>query len=321
MKTLPFLVAGIFLGLSLYAGAQSTPSDAFNGDVRLAMAPTASVIPSPADHTAPAPEDAQAAAQTVAIKNHLADPNYQLQADDVLEVNVFREPDLTTDGMIRRDGTFDMKLIGAIKVAGLTADQAAERIRAALAKDYLVDPRVEVGMVEYARKKVDVLGQVRSPGVYSFPSRGPLVLSDAVALAGGLLPGADSTVTVRRQDGDRTTSMQVDATARGDTFPLRPDDSVTVSLKAKRYFTVLGQVARPGTYDFPENQAVYLTDGIAVAGGFTRLADPSHVLVKRTVAGRESVQDVNAKAMEKSAGTQRLQLMDQDTITVSESIF
>jgi polysaccharide export outer membrane protein len=265
--------------------------------------------------------EASPAARDPQLKNHLADPNYQLQPDDVLEVVVFRETDLTTDGMVRKDGTFDMKLIGAVPVAGLSADQAAERIRAALAKDYLVDPRVNVGIVDYARKKIDVLGEVRSPGVYTFPTRGPLFLSDAMALSGGFLPDADRAhVVVNRTENGRPSALEVNASS-GDVFLLKPDDMVSVAVLPRRHFTVLGQVARPGTYDFTSEHPVYLTDAIAVAGGFTRLADPSHVLLKRTEEGRETVQDVNAKAMANSASTQRLELQDEDTITVTESMF
>jgi polysaccharide export outer membrane protein len=259
----------------------------------------------------------------VAGKNHLADPNYELQPDDVLEIAVFREPDLTTDGMVRKDGSFDMKLLGAVKVAGLTADQAAELVRAALAKDYLVNPEVTVGIVDYARKKINILGEVRAPGVYSFPARGPLLLSDAVALAGGFLPTADPVhVAVRRVENGREVSLDVDGSAKGDgAFELRPDDALAVAAVAKLHFTMLGQINRPGSYDFPENRPIYLTDAIALAGGFTRIADSSHVLLKREEEGRETVRELNAKAMANSPDTERVELSDGDTITVPENLF
>jgi polysaccharide export outer membrane protein len=239
----------------------------------------------------------------------------------VIEVVIFREPDLTTDGMVRKDGRFDMKLIGAVKVAGLNLDQASELIRTALARDYLVNPRVNLGIVEYAKKKVNVLGEVRLPGVYLFPPRGPLLLSDAIALAGGFLPTADMThVAVKRMGAHGLATIQVDA-AGGAPFTLKPDDAISVAVLPRGHFTVLGQIVRPGTYDMPEDRPVYLTDAIAVAGGFTRIANPSRVLLKRSANGRETVLSVDAKAMENSPNTQRLELQDQDTITVTESMF
>ena len=265
--------------------------------------------------------DEKAEAKSSPPSAHLADPNYHLQADDVVEVTVFREPDLTTQGVVGQDGSFDMKLIGGVKVAGRTADEAGEAIRVALAKDYLVDPRISVGIVEYARRKVNVLGEVRSPGVYLCPSRGPMFLSDALAMAGGLLPSADvGHIGVYRTGEGRAVALQVNAVASPD-FKLLADDAVNVPDLPRQHVTVLGQVARPGTYEFTENHAFYLTDAIALAGGFTRIANPSHVLLKRTLQGRETVAAFNAKAMENSPKTQRLQLLNEDTITVPESLF
>jgi polysaccharide export outer membrane protein len=223
--------------------------------------------------------------------------------------------------MVRQDGTFDMKLLGAIKVGERTADQVAQDIRAALARDYLVDPRVSVGIVEYARHKVNVMGEVHSPGVYLCPAHGPMLLSDALALAGGLLPTADAAhVSIHRLVADKPVALEADETASPD-FQLQPDDAVDVPLLPRRHFTVLGQVERPGTYDFTQGHKLYLTDALALAGGFTRLANPSHVLLKRTQDGKETVEALNAKAMANSPKTQRLEIQNEDTITVPESLF
>jgi polysaccharide export outer membrane protein len=254
------------------------------------------------------------------------DPNYLLQADDVIEVTVFREPDLTTNAIVRKDGEFEMKLLGAVKVAGLSVDQATEAIRAGLAKDYLVNPHVSLSIVSYAKRKINVLGEVRTPGLYGYPEHGTLMLSDAVAMAGGFLPTADAThVTVRRGEGDHAETIEVDASAgegtQADKFEVRPDDAITVAMLPKRHFTVLGQVNRPGTYDITDNRPVYLTDAVALAGGFTRLANPSAVILKRSQDGRETVMKVDARAMENSSGTQRLLIANEDTITVPESMF
>jgi polysaccharide export outer membrane protein len=296
------------MGLALMLALSSRGQDADEARIAQRMGPDSGVSPS---------------GDVSPMKNHLADPNYQLQADDVLEVAVFREPDLTTDGMVRKDGSFEMKLIGAVKVAGMTADEAAERVRAALAKDYLVNPEVTVGIVDYARRKINILGEVRGPGVYTFPSRGPLLLSDAVALAGGFSPLADAAhVMVKRMEGDREVALEVDASEKGDgAFHLRPDDAIMVTALPKLHFTVLGQINRPGTYDFAETRPIYLTDAIALAGGFTRIADSSHVLLKRAEDGKESVRELNAKAMANSPGTERVELRNEDTITVPENMF
>jgi polysaccharide export outer membrane protein len=255
------------------------------------------------------------------------DPNYLLQPDDVIEVLVFREPDLTTNAIVRKDGRFEMKLLGPIQVSGLTVDQATEAIRGGLAKDYLVSPRVNLSIVSYAKRKVNVMGEVRSPGLYGYPDHGALMLSDAIALAGGLLPTSDAArINVRRTVNGQLELQTVDASAsdgssQGNTFEVRPDDAITIPLLPKRHFTVLGQINRPGDYDVSDDRPIYLTDAIALAGGFTRLADPAKVLLKRSDNGHETVMELNAKAMEKSTATQRLLIQNEDTITVPESMF
>ncbi len=253
------------------------------------------------------------------------DPNYLLQPDDVIEVIVFREPDLTTNAIVRKDGQFEMKLLGPVMVAGLSVDQATEAIRAGLAKDYLVSPRVSLSIVSYAKKKINVMGEVRTPGLYSYPEHGALMLSDAIAMAGGLLPTSDAAhVSVRRVVNDKPVVTQVNAAignGAADAYEVKPDDAITIAILPKRHFTVLGQINRPGDYDVNDDRPVYLTDAIALAGGFTRLANASHVLLKRTENGRETVQTVDARAMQKSAGTQRLLIQNEDTITVPETLF
>ena len=90
----------------------------------------------------------------------------------------------------------------------------------------------------------------------------------------------------------------------------------------KRHFTVLGQINRPGDYDVADNRPIYLTDAIALAGGFTRLANPAHVLLKRSENGRETVLVVNAQRRWPTASaTERLRIENEDTITVPESMF
>lgn len=274
-----------------------------------------------ADATAPAP-----AAPVPTVSHVATDPNYLLQPDDLISVLVFREPDLTTEGMVRKDGLFDMKLLGAVKVAGRTVDQATAAIRDALGKDYLVDPRVSVSILAYAKRKVNILGEVRSPGLYTFPEHGDLTLSDAIAMAGGFLPSADMAhVGIRRLGKEGTVDYVIDASAgaeqTGNKFALRQDDAINVAVLPKRHFTVLGQVNRPGTYEVADNRPVYLTDAVALAGGFTRIANSSRVYLKRIDGGHEVVLELNARAMAKSAGTQRMEIQNQDTITVSEIIF
>ena len=90
---------------------------------------------------------------------------------------------------------------------------------------------------------------------------------------------------------------------------------------AQRKFTVMGQVSRPGTYDFPGGSTLSLLQAVGMAGGFTRTADRSKVVVRRSAkGGGDEVIKLNAKKMA-SEGKGSFEVAPGDVITVAESWF
>lgn len=110
-----------------------------------------------------------------------------------------------------------------------------------------------------------------------------------------------------------------DALARD--FLVNPQVSLTVADYGKRRFTVLGQVQRAGSYDIPEREKLTLLDAIAMAGGYTRIADPSRVTLRRKNGGKESVLRLNAKAMARDGTVDPFEIQPGDVITIGESLF
>jgi len=106
-----------------------------------------------------------------------------------------------------------------------------------------------------------------------------------------------------------------------DGYLVQPDVMVTVAEYAKLIYTVLGQVQKPGSYEIPANGNVTLLQAIGVAGGYTRIANPGKVILKRTIGGREKIIDLNAKRLSKEAGSAPVMVLPGDVITVSESMF
>ena len=91
--------------------------------------------------------------------------------------------------------------------------------------------------------------------------------------------------------------------------------------QTRRLFTILGQVQHPGTFRFPDREVFNLIQVIGVAGGYTRLADPSRVTVKRSVDGKETVFKIDAKQMARDAATKPFEVLPGDMITVGERLF
>src|SRR5438552_2694753 len=94
---------------------------------------------------------------------------YVLKPNDVVMVKVYQEEDLTIQARVARDGSITLPLLGTISIGSNTVEQAIGLIRDGLAKDYLVNPQVSLSIVEYAKRRFTVLGQVNRPGTYEMP--------------------------------------------------------------------------------------------------------------------------------------------------------
>ncbi len=121
---------------------------------------------------------------------------------DNVEIRVFREDELTTSGQLSGNGTITMPLIGAVKLEGLTTDQAAASIARRLADGYLVKPEVSVSIETRIRRTVTVLGQAQRPGVFELPAHRTLTLVEAIGMAGGVTRISNSKkITLKRTTG------------------------------------------------------------------------------------------------------------------------
>ncbi len=107
----------------------------------------------------------------------------------------------------------------------------------------------------------------------------------------------------------------------GERFLVNPQLTVTVMDYSKKRFTVLGQVQSPGSYSMPDNEGVTLLQAIGMAGGYTRLADPANVTVKRIENGAESLMKLNAKRMAGGGASAAFKIRPGDVISVPESMF
>lgn len=118
-----------------------------------------------------------------------AGPDYVIGPDDVLAVNVWKEPDLSSSVLVRPDGKITLPLLKDIQADGSTPSQLQARIEKALA-DYVSKPAVTVIVHEARSHKFNILGEVQKPGSYLLNS--PMTVLDAIALAGGLREWAKS---------------------------------------------------------------------------------------------------------------------------------
>jgi polysaccharide export outer membrane protein len=127
-------------------------------------------------------------------------PEYVIGADDVLDVSVWKEPELTRSLQVRPDGKISMPLLNDIQAAGLTAAQLSQVITERL-KKFLTAPQVTVILTQINSQKVYVLGEVTRPGAY--PVLPGMNILQAISSAGGLTQFANTKkiVLMRNENG------------------------------------------------------------------------------------------------------------------------
>jgi protein involved in polysaccharide export with SLBB domain len=210
----------------LFAAITLVPFALFGQLPTAAPAPPAESLPSRA-----APSVAPASSSAPAVATLSAPNGYILSANDQVAVEVFGEEDLRTNGRLNGEGNLSVPLLGSIHLAGLTLSQAATKLTDLYARDYLVNPKVNVMLIGYAKRRFTMLGQVNRPGSYEMPEGSPegVDLLEAIAMAGGYTRiAAPEKISVRR--GNQVLRVDAKRQARGkhEAFTVQPGDTVTV---------------------------------------------------------------------------------------------
>lgn len=107
---------------------------------------------------------------------------FRFDVGDEIAVSVWKEPDLTTQQRILRDGTISPPLLKSTRVIGATVDEVQASLQRAYL-EYLKEPKVSVKVVAIHSDRVFVLGEVRTPQAVSLV--GPTTVMQAIAMAGG----------------------------------------------------------------------------------------------------------------------------------------
>ncbi len=131
------------------------------------------------------------------------DDEYIIGPTDVLEIHVWREPDLSRTIPVRPDGKITLPLLNDVQASGLTPLELRAGIEKRLA-EFVESPTVSVAVLEIHSKNIFVLGQVESPGQY--PLQQDLTVLQALSLAGGLAEWADKgdVVILRKENGKQS---------------------------------------------------------------------------------------------------------------------
>jgi polysaccharide biosynthesis/export protein len=222
---------------------------------------------------------------------------YLLGPDDQLEIS---GPELTEPGnqpsRIDGDGYVEVPLVGRVLVAGLTVQQAEEKLNILLRR-YIREPQVVVNVAEVHSQPVSVLGAVNTPGVHQV--QGQKTLLEMLALAGGIRPDAGYSVRITRQiewgciplpnaklDASGRFSMAelnlkeiMEAKKPEENIQIFPHDVISVP-KAEMVY-VIGEVRRSGGFVLGEHETISVLQALSLAEGLNSAADTRHAKILR----------------------------------------
>ncbi len=214
----------------------------------------------------------------------LADTGYVLGANDTITVQVYGQPDAGVTTRIKADGTIIMPLIGPVKAEGETQIELADLIKQKLVKGgFFKDPFVNVEIVTYLSKTVNVAGKVTTPGV--FPLDKDYTVLEILLKSGWIREQGAGYVYLRRAKGGPEIRLDDEALVRGTldkNLKLAPGD--TLFVPDAETFYVYGQVGHPGL--FPVQRDMTVRQALALAGGVTAAGSERKVALIRA-GGKE----------------------------------
>jgi polysaccharide export outer membrane protein len=218
-------------------------------------------------------------------------PPLRIGAGDLLEVNMFENPDLSGRFRVDEKGNITVPLIGVIHVDGDTAGEAAVTIEKRFVDAQILQPaesHATVFIAEYATQGITVSGEVKSPGV--LPALGVRMLNDVISAAGGVtITAAAKVVIIHKSDPGNQMTLDYVPEALKPVIPnvqIFPGDTVIVPRAGIVY--VVGNVARPGGYVLDGRNSLTVEEVMALAGGSGHAAAIKRAqLVRATDDGRK----------------------------------
>jgi polysaccharide export outer membrane protein len=147
------------------------------------------------------PKDTAANTAEAVHKAATPDSSYVIGAQDVLDINVWKEAELTRTVPVRSDGKISLPLLNDVQAAGLTPTQLAAEITTRL-KKYVTNPQVTVIVSQINSQRVYILGEAARPGAY--PLLPGMNVLQALSSAGGFTMFANTKkIYVLRQEGGK----------------------------------------------------------------------------------------------------------------------
>ncbi len=160
------------------------------------------------------------------------DPNYVVGPNDVLDITVWREANISRTVPVRPDGKISLPLVNDVQAAGLSPVQLADSLTERL-KKFITEPQVTVIVTQINSQRVYIIGEVARPGAY--PLLPGMNILQAISSAGGLaqFANAKKIYLLRNENGTQTKSPfnykdVVEGRKSEQNVPLKSGDTIVV---------------------------------------------------------------------------------------------
>lgn len=209
----------------------------------------------------------------------------KLGPGDLIEVNVYNVPELTTKARVSSSGDIYLPLVDYVHVDALTLEEAQALIQKRLTDGGFVrNPHVTIFVDDAASQGVTIIGEVSKPGIY--PDVADHKLYEVISLAGGFTAAASRKIAIIRQNKPEPIRIDLPRNLADDlsgNVEVMPGDTITVPRAPIIY--VVGDVGRPSGL-LVDNGTLTVLQAIALAGGTNHTAKMSGVrIIRKTPAG------------------------------------
>jgi polysaccharide export outer membrane protein len=218
---------------------------------------------------------------------------YEIGPEDELEISVYGHDTLATRQRVRPDGRIGFPIVGDVEASGKTPTELRDVITRGLSR-YLANPQVTVVVTSYRSRHVNVLGEVRTPGVIVLDSDATLL--HTLAIAGGVTAKADLHSAVVVRDGVAL-PISIERLVQQHDFTqnvvLEPYDTILIPDASVRRALVIGEVKVPSVVMLKDD--ITVLEAITRAQGFSRQASRGNVVLVRAGQAVPEVLKVDAK--------------------------
>lgn len=249
------------------------------------------------------------------LHSNAQNEDYLIGPRDILTVIIYAggEEQQKVDLTVSAQGTINAPFIGPVSVKGLSIRQLELAITEPLARDYFVNPQVNIRVKEYHSLHYYISGAVKSPGMYEVSSNTSLM--ELLAKAGGVLPERGNVAYILRESVELIEQKEaiedfilvkdpikidlkklLDLGDMSFNVMLKPGDVVYIPLEktldlAESKIYVEGEVKKPGVYDF--QVGLTAMNACIMAGGFDKFAAPNRTKIIRKNKKNQGIIKIN----------------------------